>query len=158
MIAVYDAVSFGIYFIGAYIMFKFGAIMGWLYVIFCLAAEVRIMKTSCVHCFYYGKWCGAGRSKLAALLFKKGDPGKFNEKEITWKALIPDILISLIPFVTGIYLLIIGFNWPVLLAVVLLFILATQGNAFTHGYIVCKYCKQKELGCPAEELFSKKKS
>jgi hypothetical protein len=157
MIAIYDTVSFGIYILGLYIMFKFGAILGWLYFFFCLCCEIRIMRTGCIHCYYYGKWCGAGRSKLAALLFKKGDPRKFLEKEITWKALIPDMLISLIPFVMGIYLLFTGFNWYILLAVILLFLLTTQGNAFVHGNIVCKYCKQRKLGCPAEKLFTKTK-
>ena len=157
MIAVYDAVAYGIYLIGIYIMFKFGAIFGWLYVLFCLSAEIRIMRMSCVNCYYYGKWCGAGRSKLASLLFKRGDPAKFNEKEITWKDLIPDMLVSLIPFMMGIYLLFVDFHWIVLAGLILLFLLTTLGNTFTHGNIVCKYCKQRDLGCPAEKLFSKAK-
>jgi len=155
MIAIYNTVSYGIYIIGIYIMFRFGAIFGWLYIFFCLCSEIRIMRMSCIHCCYYGKWCGAGKSKLAALLFKRGDPRKFIEKEITWKHLIPDMLVSLIPFVTGIYLLFVSFNWIVLVAILLLILLTTLGNAFVHGNIVCKYCKQRELGCPAEKLFSK---
>ncbi len=155
MIAAYDAVAYGIYLIGFYIMFKSGAILGWLYLIFCLALEVRIMRMSCVNCFYYGKLCGAGRGKLASLLFKRGDPRKFIERDISWRNLIPDMLVSLIPFLMGIYLLITGFNWPLLLAIVVLFLLTTVGNSFTHGSIVCKYCKQRELGCPAEKLFAK---
>jgi hypothetical protein len=26
-----------------------------------------------------------------------------------------------------------------------------------RGSIACKYCKQRELGCPAEQMFAKKK-
>jgi hypothetical protein len=26
-----------------------------------------------------------------------------------------------------------------------------------RGQLACKYCKQRELGCPAEQLFSKTK-
>jgi hypothetical protein len=157
MIAAYDAVAYGIYAIGIFIMFKLGAIFGWLYILFCLFAEVRIMRKSCVNCYYFGKWCGAGRGKLATLFFKRGDPKKFAEKEIAWKNLIPDMLISIIPFAAGICLLIVGFSWLVLLATVLLFLLTTFGNAFTHGNIVCKHCKQRELGCPAERIFAKTK-
>jgi len=33
--------------------------------------------------------------------------------------------------------------------------LATQGNYLVRSRIACKYCKQRELGCPAEKLFRK---
>lgn len=155
LVIVSDAVSLGIYAIGAYIMFRTGAVWGWLYLLFCLVVEIRIMRLSCIHCYYYGKLCGLGKGKIAALLFGKGDPKKFLEKEIKWKDLIPDFLIALVPFIIGIYLLIRDFNWLLLFLVIALFILATAGNGFIRSNIVCKYCKQRELGCPAEKLFRK---
>jgi len=156
MVATADTVSFGIYAIGAYIMFDLGVIWGCLYLAFCLFAEIRIMRMSCIHCYYYGKWCGLGRGKLASLFFKKGDPKKFLEKKITWKDLIPDMLVSLIPFVIGIYILFIRFNWLMLVLVLILLLLTTFGNGFVRGNFACKFCKQRGLGCPAEKLFANK--
>jgi len=44
----------------------------------------------------------------------------------------------------------------VLFALLLLIVLSTTGNAFIRGTFTCKYCKQRDLGCPAEQLFNKK--
>lgn len=155
MVLVCDSVGFGIYIIGACIMFNLGTLWGWFYLLYCLTCEIRLMMISCVHCYYYGNWCGLGRGKLAALFFKKGDPKKFLEKKLSWKDLIPDMLVSLIPFISGIYLLFQSFSWLMLLVIAAIFILTSAGNAFVRGSIACKYCKQRELGCPAEKLFSK---
>jgi hypothetical protein len=74
---------------------------------------------------------------------------------MTWKDMIPDLLISLIPLITGIVLLIIKIDFFLLFAVILLIVLTTIGNGFVRGRLTCKYCKQRESGCPAEKLFSK---
>jgi hypothetical protein len=157
MVAVADAVALGIYIIGAYIMFKLGAVFGWLYLLFCLVVEVKVMRISCIHCYYYGKLCGFGRGKLASLFFGKGDPKKFLEKKITWESLIPDLLVSLVPFILGIYLLFSNFDWFLLILILALLLLTTSGNGCVRSNIACKYCRQKELGCPAEKLFKKNK-
>jgi hypothetical protein len=70
---------------------------------------------------------------------------------------VPDFLVSLVPLGVGIALLIRSFSWGVLLLIVALVGLATVGTAAVRGQIACKYCKQRELGCPAEQLFSKRK-
>ena len=158
MVAIADILAFVIYIIGAYIMFKFGAVFGWLYLLLCLIVEVRVMRISCIHCYYYGKLCGLGRGKLASLFFGKGDPKKFLEKTITWKDIIPDLLVSLIPFLIGIYILFNDFNWSMLILIVILLLLSTFGNGFVRTNFACKYCKQRELGCPAEKLFRKDES
>ncbi len=66
-------------------------------------------------------------------------------------------MVSLIPLVIGIALIIISFNWILLLLVFLLILLAFPINGFLRGSIACKYCKQRKLGCPAEQLLNKKK-
>ena len=157
MVIIADIVAFGIYIIGAYIIFKFSVIGGWLYLLFCLIVEIGVMRLSCINCYYYGKLCGMGRGKLASLFFGKGDPKKFLEKKITWKSLIPDLLVSLIPFIIGIYILLNDFNWFLLILILALTFLTTFGNGFVRTNFACKYCKQKELGCPAEKLFEKAK-
>ena len=147
--------SLTIYALGAYIFRHLYFPLTAAYIIFCLWIEYRIMKVSCVNCYYYGKICGLGRGKLCALLFKKGNPENFIGKDISWKDLIPDFLVLIFPLVGGIIILIRDFNWPILVLMVILVILSMAGNAVIRGSLACKYCKQKELGCPAEQLFNK---
>lgn len=147
--------SLSIYTLGAYIFRFLGIAFIILYIIFCLWIELRILKESCVNCYYYGKTCGLGRGKLCALLFKEGNPESFIEKEIAWKDLIPDFLVLIFPLVGGIIILIRDFNWLILVLMVILVMLSMGGNAVIRGSLACKYCKQRELGCPAEQLFNK---
>ncbi|MFC1478360.1 hypothetical protein ACFL57_02765 [Candidatus Margulisiibacteriota bacterium] len=146
-----------LYALGAYIMAGLGLIWMALFLLYCLFLEMRIMKMSCVHCYYYGKFCGLVRGKLAAVFFKKGDPQKFLEKKISWKDIIPDFLVIVIPLIAGIILLIQGFTWTLLAVLGLLLILFMGGTPVIRGMFACKYCKQREFGCPADELFNTKK-
>jgi hypothetical protein len=45
-----------------------------------------------------------------------------------------------------------------LILVILLILLAFPVNGFLRGSVACKYCKQRKIGCPAEQLLNKKKS
>ena len=153
-----NIVSLTIYGLGFLIIFRLGLIFLILYSIYILALEYRLIKNYCVNCFYWGKSCGFGKGRLSSLFFKKGDILKFCTKEMTFKDIIPDILISLIPVVIGIVLLIVEFDFIILFALLLLLILTTIGNGFIRGALTCKYCKQRELGCPAEKMFSKEEN
>jgi hypothetical protein len=127
-----------------------------LYLVFILVLEYRLLSKHCVNCYYYGRTCGFGKGRISSLLFKRGDPAKFCEKSFSWKDMIPDLLVSLIPLLIAIALLIIRFNFIILSATIVLIALTTAGNGFIRGNLTCKYCKQREIGCPAEQLFSKK--
>ncbi len=87
-------------------------------------------------------------------MFRQGDSAKFCVKKMTWKDMIPDLLVSFIPFTIGIILLIIRFDIKLLFAVIALIALSSYGSGFIRTKLTCKYCKQRELGCPAEQLFS----
>jgi hypothetical protein len=150
-----NLVSAAIYLAGAFIIYHLGLVWLGLYIIYILFLETRIMKGSCTSCYYYGKCCAFGKGKLSALFFKKGNPNKFACRKITWKDIIPDFLVSIIPFIAGIVLLILDFDWLILLSIILLAILASFGNSFVRGSLACKFCRQRELGCPAEQLFSR---
>jgi hypothetical protein len=119
--------------------------------------EYRLIRYHCTRCYYWGKTCGFGKGRLSSWFFKKGDSLKFCSNEMSWKDMIPDLLISLIPFVTGIVLIVIKFDFIILIALILLVLLSTMGNGYIRGNLTCKYCVQKELGCPAEKLFNKNK-
>lgn len=101
IILVCNLVPVSIYVIGAVIMAGFSPWVSVAYLLFCLWQEVRVMRTACINCFYYGKNCGTGKGRLCALLFKRGNPQAFATKEANWKELLPDLLISLLPLLGG---------------------------------------------------------
>lgn len=148
---------FVLYLIGAIIISKIGLIWLAAYLLYIVWLEIKVMRGSCVNCYYFGKYCAFGKGKMAALFFKKGNPENFIKKHIGWKSMIPEALVSLIPLVVGVVLLIKNFSWFILILMVLLAALTTAGNGFIRGSLACKFCKQRELGCPAEQLFNKKK-
>ncbi|MFC2138380.1 hypothetical protein ACFLTE_09415 [Bacteroidota bacterium] len=157
IVIISNFVSLSIYGLGFMILIQLGWIISILYLIFILFFEFRLISMHCVNCYYRGKTCGFGKGRISSLLFKKGDASRFCEKEMTWKNMIPDLLISLIPFTIGIIVLIIKFDYRILFALIILIVLTTIGNGFVRGTLTCRYCKQKDLGCPADKLFNKEK-
>jgi hypothetical protein len=148
---------FLIYGIGAFILFRFGIIWVIGYVFFILFLEFRLLSGHCVDCYYYGKTCAFGKGYLSSLFFQKGNPEKFSRMTITWKDIVPDFLVFIIPVLAGILLLIQEFTWTVLILIIALFFLGFLGNALVRGQLACRYCKQRETGCPAAQLFDKTK-
>ena len=146
-----------LYGIGIYILFQFG--IPWVigYVIFILLLEFRLISRHCVDCYYYGKTCAFGRGRLSSLFFRKGNPEKFVGMTITWKDMVPDFLVFIIPVLAGLLLLVREFSWTILIVIIVLFLLGFMGNAYVRGQLACMYCKQKEIGCPAVALFDTKK-
>jgi hypothetical protein len=149
--------SFLIYLSGLFITFRLGWAAAVIYLVCILAFEYRLISTHCVNCYYWGKSCGFGKGRISSLFFKKGDPSKFCGKKMSWKDMIPDLLITLVPLIIGIILMIIRFDLILLSVAIMLVLLTTMGNGFIRGSLTCKFCKQKEIGCPADELFNKGK-
>lgn len=145
------------YSIGTAILSGFGILFAILYIIYCIAMELMIIFRSCKNCFYYGRLCGLGKGKIAPLFVKKGDTKKFADRNISMIHMIPDFLVVILPLVGGIILLISDFSLLILGLMVILGILFFGGTAFIRGTFACKYCKQREIGCPADEMFNKKK-
>ncbi len=148
-------VSFLIYGSGFIITLRLGWIAAVFFLGLILAFEYRLISQHCINCYYWGKTCGFAKGRLSALFFKRGDPAKFCNKEMSWKDMIPDLLIPLIPFILGIVLIVIKFDFILLSAVILIIGSTTIGNGFIRGKLTCRYCKQRESGCPAEKLFNK---
>lgn len=148
-----NAVALAIYAIGTAIMSRHGLGPALVYAACCLWVEFRVLTKSCRSCWYYGRRCGFGKGRLCALLFPRGDPADFLRKEITWWDLAPDFAVGLLPVVAGAVLLVRDFSWTLFLLVALLLALSTAGNAFVRGVLVCRRCRQRELGCPAQRLF-----
>jgi hypothetical protein len=145
------------YILGAFVLSGFGLFVVVLYLIYCVFIELLVIFRSCKDCYYYGKICGLGKGKIAPLFTKKGHSSKFIDKKISWYDLIPDFLVGIIPIVGGIILLIYDFSFILLGLIILLAIIFFGGAGYIRGSYACRYCKQKELGCPAQEIFNKKK-
>jgi hypothetical protein len=156
IVLIANLVQLSIYVIGAVIIGMVGPVWLLLFVAYIVFLELRLLKRSCVNCYYYGKRCAFGKGKLCSLFFKRGDPNRFVGRKITWKSILPDFMVSIIPFIVGIAILIMNFSLTVLILVISLFLLTSIGNGLVRGSLACKYCKQRELGCPAEQLFNKK--
>ena len=151
-----NLLSLFIYLIGAFLMYQVGLVWVILYILCIILLELRLLGGHCTGCYYYGKTCAFGKGSLSCLIFPKGTPEQFSMKKITWKDIIPDFLVFIIPVLAGIVLLLNEFQWIILILVIVLLILGFIGNAFVRGKLACKYCKQKEIGCPAAQLFERK--
>jgi hypothetical protein len=147
--------SLAIYAIGLYVMSGIGILWSAVFLLFILAVEFNVLRKSCVNCYYYGKTCAFGRSKVCPVFFKKGDPKKFAKKEVSWIAILPDFLVMLIPLAAGIWLLIQNFSFILLGLLVALLLLSFWGNAVIRSQFACNHCKQRGLGCPAQKMFEK---
>lgn len=157
IVTVSNLVSLAIYFMGGFLIYQIGFLWLAFYAAYILILELRLLKGHCVNCYYFGKTCAFGKGRLSSLFFKRGEPMKFGQKKITWKDIVPDFLVFVIPIVFGIVVLIMHFSWLILFLLALLFLLGFSGNALVRGQLACKYCKQRELGCPAQKLFEKTK-
>ena len=157
IVIVSNLVSLLIYSIGVYILLKSGIIWAVGYGFFILVQEFRLISGHCVNCYYYGKTCGFGKGRLSSLFFRKGNPEKFSRMTITWKDIVPDFLVFIVPVLAGIFLLVQEFTWTVLILVITLLLLGFAGNALVRGQLACRYCKQREIGCPAAQMFDQTK-
>ena len=152
-----NLVSTTTYLLGFFILLSLYWIAAIFYVIFVSALEFRLLSKHCTSCYYWGKTCGFGKGRVSSVFFKKRNPSLFCTKKFTWSDMIPDMLVSFVPIIAGIVLLIIRFDFIILAAMALLLVLTTSGNAIIRSNFACKYCRQREIGCPAEQLFSKNK-
>lgn len=152
-----NVVGLGIYAIGFSLMFRLGVAWGAFYAVYCVWMEWRLLSGSCRSCYYFGKRCGFGRGRLCSWFFRKRPEQTPCAKQLSWRDVVPDFLVSLVPLGVGVALLIRGFSWLVLLLVAILALLASAGTGFVRGQLACRRCKQRELGCPAEQLFNKTK-
>jgi len=147
--------SASIYLAGAYLLSGFGRLAWVLYLGYCAVVEIAVLRRSCVHCYYYGKVCGLGRGRICALVFRRGNPEAFVQRQASVREIVPDLLVAAIPLVAGVVLLLRRFSWPVLFATVSILLLASAGNALVRGSLACRHCAQREIGCPADRLFNR---
>lgn len=150
-----NSLAISIYGIGGWLMAGLGLWALAAYIVYCIWIEIRLLRHSCMDCCYYGKTCAFGKGRLCALVFKQGDPERFACKQISWSELLPDFAVSFIPVAAAVIQLVMGFRWLTLALLAVLLVLTFQGNAVVRGSFACRHCRQRQIGCPAEKLFSK---
>jgi hypothetical protein len=148
-----NAQAISIYLLGAVIMAHLGIWAMTAYLAMCLFLEVKLLATGCVHCYYFGKLCFSGKGIVSSWFFKKGAPEVLAKRVVTWKELVPDMLVALLPAGAAVFLLIRDFQWLVLGLLIGVLVLAFPVSGFIRGTQACCHCRQRELGCPAEKLF-----
>ncbi len=158
MVAISVLVTISVYALGTLVLSGLGPVIVTAYLLYCAAYEIWVMKYSCINCHYYGKLCGLGRGKISAWLFPKGNPEKFVGRTMTWKTLVPDLLIVLLPLLGGIVLLTRHLSWQLAVYMAMLVTISLGGNAFVRTRIACKYCTQRTIGCPAERFFGREEA
>jgi len=60
-----NIVEFTVYGTGAFVIYKIGWIWLILYVLYIVWLVIRLLRRSCVNCYYYGKVCAFGKGKLS---------------------------------------------------------------------------------------------
>jgi hypothetical protein len=153
MVALCSSVGWGIYAIGLYLTARLGPLWAGLYAGYLLWIEWRVLSRSCRRCHYYGRRCAFGRGRVCGWLLERASDRPFSAEPVSWLHVVPDAMVSLIPLGAGIGLLVHAFSVPVLGLVIALVGLSTAGTGYVRGHLACRYCRQRELGCPAERLF-----
>jgi len=157
MVIIVNVLMLLVYVAGAYILFLLSWITGVLYLAYLVFLELNLYREGCVYCCYYGKRCAFGKGAIASVFFKKGDPKKFGEREMSWKGMVPQLLVVLVPVVVGIVLLVTaGWNIWILIAVIYSVLSWFVINPIVYGKIACPHCKQGSICCPAMKFFAKK--
>jgi hypothetical protein len=155
-VIIFNLVALINYGVGLYLFSQVNAILMWLYLIYLIVVEITVYREGCVSCCYYGKRCFSGRGVIAPKLFKKQDPKRFCEKEVTWKNLLPTMMTTVLPILAGGFLLIQNFSWFVVGMIAIPILTWIVGNPIIYGKLGCPHCKQGRICCPANDFFGKK--
>ena len=137
------------YAIGALVLAGFGISVAVAYLIFCPVLTIILIKNGCNYCYYYGKWCGDGKGKIASLFFKKRYDRDFSKMEFSnWDVFLV-FLPTILPVIGGIVLLLINFSWVIVILLILCIVIGLVSIIGMHRALFCKHCKQGRIGCPA---------
>ena len=116
-------VGLSIYLIGAYLLFRLSSGSALVYAMFCVWIEWRILTASCRRCYYYGKRCAFGKGLVCSWLLTQLPSEEFARRQVSWRDVAPDFLVSLIPLGAGVVLLVRGFSWLVVSLMILIMLL-----------------------------------
>ena len=146
------------YALGTLIFCLINGLLGAGYVALCFLSLILGIKFRCCFCYYYGKRCSSGLGSVAQLLFKKGKPEEFGDLKNLMPAALLSFAVLFLPIFGAIFLLVTAFSWLILILLAAYLLIAVIPGFVLRKNLICKYCKQGELGCPAYEGMQGKKS
>jgi hypothetical protein len=144
------------YLFGTVVFYILHPILGILFLCLVISTIIISMKLRCTHCYYLGKYCNFGLGKLAALLFKKGDPSEFKNPKLVITTAIVSFGTMLLPIIAGIIIILMDltvFSLSLFLGYILIGI---APNFVVRGRF-CEKCVQGQLGCPSYEQMIKRR-
>jgi hypothetical protein len=146
------------YAVGTLIFCLINGLLGVGYVALCFLSLILGIKFRCCFCYYYGERCSVGLGTLAKSLFKKGKPKEFQNPRNLMPAALLSFTVLFLPLFGALFLLVTGFSWLNLSLLAAYLLIAVIPGFVLRKNLICKYCKQGELGCPAYEGMQGKKS
>lgn len=147
------------YILGTWILFLVNEWLGFGYILLWLFSLLISMKLRCCYCYYYGRTCSFSLlSKLAGMIFNKGDPQEFKSSKKVMPVAAVSFIVSLLPLVGGVILNIMNFSWLNVLLLGVYILSAFLVSFPIRGSLSCKHCKQGELGCPAYRRMTRDKN
>ncbi len=131
--------------IGVIVVAQFGlwAVLG--YVLVGVLALTLALAFGCTRCHYYGRLCGMGLGKMAALVLKKRDEAQFGESLWQRMSWILVGVVLLLPIGAGLILLREAFTSYRLMSLVA-FLTLLAAIVLTHSRLVCNHCWEAKEG------------
>ena len=139
------------YALGTLIFYLVHSLLGVGYLVLCFISLLVALKLRCSFCYYYDKKCYVGLGKLSKLLFRRGNSDDFKNPRNLMPAAIFGFAVLFLPLIGAVILMIIGFSWLILFALLVYLMIAVISGFVSRKNLFCKYCKQGKMGCPAYE-------
>lgn len=125
--------------------------LGWIYLISALLIVYFVLrKLVCTNCIYYGRWCSIGWGKLAALMYRKGDPEKFKKSIGVRIAPITYGLLTLIPVVAIIISMMHEFKIEKAAVLLMILLIGAYSGTISRKKS-CSQCRMR-LICPGSAV------
>ncbi len=138
------------YLIGLTILYIVGGlIFGSVYILLAILLLLLSMRFRCSYCYYYEKRCATGLGALCGLLFKKRESSDFSNSRNVSIVAIPSFLLMFLPLIAGIVYILFEFSWSLLSLLLLYSFTAIVLGFAIRKSLLCKSCKQGEIGCLA---------
>jgi hypothetical protein len=127
--------------VGAVLVIELG---WWAVLLYALVGALGVFLSlafGCTRCFYYGRSCGLGLGRLAALAFPQRDASEFGRAGSQTLAWTLVGLTLAIPLAAGLVSLALGRLVPALPTLVV-FLAIVVAIVVTHRRVVCGHCRQ----------------
>lgn len=132
--------------VGTWACWLFHPLAAWLYLAYGIIMVYFVMRRLvCIHCYYYDKWCALGWGKLAALLYKPGNPDEFGSGPAIKMAGAVYGLLMLVPIVLVIIMMVQAITVLKVVLLGLLLLMTAYSALSRKGG--CARCKQGP-NCP----------